>query len=74
MESIGHGQIIGVDIYIPSDLKNDIFSHPISKRIKLIQSSSTDKKTYLKIKEIIGKNKNTMVHLDSDHTEDHVLD
>lgn len=73
MESIGHGQIIGIDIFIPDDLKDRIFSHSVSKRIKLIQSSSLLENSYQKINNIIGKNKNTMVHLDSDHTEEHVF-
>ena len=73
MESIGHGQIIGIDIFIPDDLKDRIFSHSVSKRIKLIQSSSLLEDSYRKIHNIIGGNKNTMVHLDSDHTEEHVF-
>lgn len=73
MESIGHGQIIGIDIFIPDDLKDRIFSHSISKRIKLIQSSSIEDDSFREISGMIGENKNTMVHLDSDHTEKHVL-
>ena len=57
MESIGHGQIIGIDIFIPDDLKDRIFSHSVSKRIKLIQSSSLLEDSYRKINNIIGENK-----------------
>ena len=73
MESIGHGQIIGIDIFIPDDLKGRIFSHSVSKRIKLIQSSSIEDDSFREISGMIGKNKNTMVHLDSDHTDEHVF-
>ena len=73
MESIGHGQIIGIDIFIPDDLKGRIFSHSVSKRIKLIQSSSIEDDSFQEISGMIGKNKNTMVHLDSDHTDEHVF-
>ena len=73
MESIGHGQIIGIDIFIPDDLKGRIFSHSVSKRIKLIQSSSIEDDSFREISGMIGENKNTMVHLDSDHTDEHVF-
>lgn len=65
--------IIGIDIYIPDDLKERIYSHPIAKRIHLINASSIEQSTISKVKEIIGEHKNILVHLDSHHSHDHVL-
>lgn len=74
MEAIGGKKVIGVDIYIPPDLRKRIFSHGrISKRIKLIKGSSVEDGTVRKIKKIIAGSKKVLVILDSDHTHDHVL-
>ncbi len=69
----GIKKIIGVDIFIPDDLKKRIFSKSKSKKIKLITADSTDIKTFQKIKKLCGKYKNILIHLDSDHTKNHVL-
>jgi len=74
MESIGVGEVIGVDIYIPEDLKKRINSHgKISNRITLINGSSLDENIISKIKSILKGSKETMVILDSYHTHEHVL-
>ena len=74
MESIGGKAIIGIDIFIPDDLKKRIYSiKKLSKRINLINGSSTDSKIINKIKKIVGKSKKVLVILDSDHTHEHVL-
>lgn len=69
----GTKKIIGVDIFIPDDLKKRIFSKSKSKKIKLLTADSTDKITFNKIKKLCGKYKNILIHLDSNHTKDHVL-
>tara|TARA_B100000029_G_C17503595_1_gene933598 strand:+ start:596 stop:1336 length:741 start_codon:yes stop_codon:yes gene_type:complete len=69
----GIKKIIGIDIFIPNDLKKRIFSKSKSKKIKLIAADSTNLKTFEKIKKLCGKYKNILIHLDSDHTKDHVL-
>ena len=43
-----------------------------SKSIKIIDGSSTEKKTFLKIKKLIDKNSKVLVILDSDHSKKHV--
>ena len=43
------------------------------KKIKLLTADSTDKITFNKIKKLCGKYKNILIHLDSNHTKDHVL-
>ncbi len=66
-------KIIGVDIYIPNDLKKRISSKSKSKKIKLLTADSTSKATFEKIKKMCGKYKSILVHLDSNHTKNHVL-
>jgi cephalosporin hydroxylase len=74
METLGGVKIIGVDTYIPDDLKERIYSHKnLANRIELISGSSIEDKTINNIKEIIGDSKNVMVILDTDHSHDHVL-
>lgn len=73
-EVLGGEQIIGVDIFIPDDLKERLNSHSLlSKRITLIQGSSLDNSVIEKIKEIVGTEKKVMVILDSYHTHEHVI-
>ena len=74
MEALGGNKIIGVDVFMPDDLKERIYSHgKISERIKLIEGSSLEVHTLNQIKDILGNSKKVMVHLDSHHTHDHVL-
>ncbi len=65
-------KIIGLDIKIKKKNRKKILENKLSKHIKLIEKSSTDKsiKPFLK-REI--KNKKVLVVLDSNHTNDHVL-
>lgn len=74
LELLGGKKVIGVDIFIPEDLRSRLMSHErISDRIELIESGSTDKSTLDRIKEILGGSKKVLVILDSYHTHDHVL-
>jgi cephalosporin hydroxylase len=74
MEALGGQKVIGIDVYIPDDLKNRLFSHgKISDRLVLINQSSTDPQTIDQIKSIIGQSRDVLVILDSFHTHDHVL-
>src|SRR3989344_9337015 len=74
MEIVGGKKIIGIDIYIPSDLLKRINSHKkLSKRITLINGSSTEKSTLKKIKKIIGRSRRLLIILCSNHTHNHVL-
>ena len=66
-------KIIGVDIFMPKDLKKRIFSKTKKNHITLLELDSTLVSTFVKIKKIIGKYKNILIHLDSNHTHDHVL-
>jgi len=72
MEILDKGKIIGIDIFIPDDLKERIMNHKLAHRIELIEKSSIDEDTFNYVKNKIGDSRNVMVHLDSDHTCDHV--
>ena len=72
-KTLGLKGVIGVDTYIPKDLKKRLYKKkPKNTVLKLFEGSSTDKKIFNKIKKIL-KNKKAMVILDSDHTHQHVL-
>jgi cephalosporin hydroxylase len=74
MEVLGGKHIIGIDVYIPEDLKQRIASFgKIADRITLINGSSTDQSTIERVRSIIGSSKKILVVLDSSHTHDHVL-
>jgi cephalosporin hydroxylase len=74
MEVLGGERIIGVDIYIPEDLRERLSSHGnLSKRLTLINGSSIEQDTQRQVKSIVGDCREVMVVLDSYHTHDHVL-
>jgi cephalosporin hydroxylase len=68
----GPGEIIGVDIDIRAHNRSAIEMHPLFKRITLIEGSSIDNTVVAEITARVGS-KRTMVVLDSNHTEAHVL-
>jgi len=74
MEVLGGKQIIGVDIYLPEDLKERLASYgKLSERLTLINGSSIEQDTLNRVKSIVGNCREVMVVLDSFHTHDHVL-
>lgn len=74
MEVLGGENVIGVDIYMPEDLKKRLNSHgTISQRLILINDSTIDKGTITKVKDIVKDCREVMVVMDSFHTHDHVL-
>ena len=73
LEVIGKGKVIGVDIDIREHNRESIESHPLSKRINLIEGGSVDTDTLAKVRSHIRKDSKVMVVLDSDHSRDHVL-
>jgi cephalosporin hydroxylase len=73
MELIGKGKVIGVDIDIRTHNRDSIASHPMSKRVVLIEGSSTHLATIARVTSEIPKGASVMVVLDSDHSRDHVL-
>ncbi len=74
MEVLGGEAVIGVDIFIPEDLRQRLGSFgKLSERIVLINGSSVEEDTLNQIKGIIGDSREVMIILDSFHTQDHVL-
>jgi len=72
-EAMGNGKVIGVDIDIRAHNRDAIESHPMSKRITLIEGGSVDDNTLDAVRANIPDGARVMVVLDSDHSRDHVL-
>jgi cephalosporin hydroxylase len=71
---LGGETVIGVDIFIPDDLRTRLSSHGgISERIHLIAGSSVEADTLSHIKTIVKSCPDVLVLLDSHHSHDHVL-
>ena len=66
--------VLGIDIEIRKHNLSEIKKSPLSKRIKLIEGSSIDKKIINKVKKISKKFKRVLVFLDSNHSHSHVLE
>jgi cephalosporin hydroxylase len=74
MEVLGGRKIIGVDIFIPPDLRRRIGRFKrLSRRIQFVEGSSIDPDIVAKVKKLVGRSKKVLVHLDSHHSHDHVL-
>ena len=74
MEMLGGEKVIGVDIFMPDDLKARLASHgALSNRLELIEGSSFAEETLAKVKEITGSSRKVLVILDSFHTHEHVI-
>ncbi|RMA40657.1 cephalosporin hydroxylase family protein [Rhodophyticola porphyridii] len=73
LEAMGNGVVIGVDIDIRAHNREAIETHPMSKRIHLVEGSSVAKETLSQIRDLIPTGARVMVVLDSDHSYDHVL-
>lgn len=74
LEMLGGQKVIGVDIFIPSDLRQRLSAHgKLSERLVLIEGSSTSPDTLAQVKKIIGESRKVLVILDSHHTHEHVL-
>jgi cephalosporin hydroxylase len=72
LELLGHGRVIGVDVEIRKYNRLAIESHPMSRRISLVEGSSTDPATVERVRDLVGPSRRTMVMLDSNHTRAHV--
>jgi cephalosporin hydroxylase len=73
LEMIGKGKVIGVDIDIRAHNRESIETHPMSKRVVLIEGGSVDEDTVARVRAEIPAGAKVMVVLDSDHSRDHVL-
>jgi len=74
LELIGNdGFVLGLDIDIRKHNRDLIESHPMFKRIKMIEGDSTSLDIAEQVYEFAKNKKRIIVCLDSNHTHDHVL-
>ena len=67
------GYVLGIDIDIRAHNRVEIESHPMRKRIQMIQGSSVAADTVAEVAKHAHGKKSVMVILDSNHTHEHVL-
>lgn len=72
LELIGKGKVIAIDTVLPQKNIDQIMKFPFSKRIHLLEGSSTDLSIFEKVKTLIQPKDKVMVILDSNHTHEHV--
>lgn len=74
MQILGGERAIGVDIYIPDDLRVRLSKFgPVSERICLIQGSSVERASADQVHALLDGSRQVLLILDSDHTFEHVL-
>lgn len=69
----GDGQVLGIDIDIREHNRLEIEKHPMFRRIKMIQGSSTDEEIVRRVYDFARGKRSILVALDSNHTHAHVL-
>lgn len=74
LEILGGQKVIGIDIFIPPDLRQRLAEHgKLSERLVLIEGDSTAPDTLSQVKKLLGGSRKVLVILDSNHTHEHVL-
>ena len=66
-------KVIGIDIDIRKHNKEKIEKHFLADKIEMLEASSVDIKTFKKVEKISKNYSKILVILDSNHTEEHVL-
>jgi cephalosporin hydroxylase len=66
-------QVLGIDIDIRAHNRAAIESHPMARRIAMIQGSSIEPEVISEVKAKAAGKRSVLVMLDSNHTHDHVL-
>ena len=69
----GDGYILGIDIDIRAHNREAIETHPMFKRVQMIEGSSVSDEVTTAVAEHAKGKKSVLVVLDSDHTHEHVL-
>jgi cephalosporin hydroxylase len=72
LELIGEGTVVGIDVDIRAHNRATIEEHPMSKRVRLVEGSSTDQRIVEEIAAMASSVDRVMVVLDSNHTHEHV--
>ena len=69
----GDGLVVGVDVEIRAHNRREIERHPLARRIRLIEGSSSEAAVVAAVREHARDRRAVMVILDSNHTHAHVL-
>lgn len=69
----GDGLVLGIDMDIRAHNRTAIESHPMAKRIRMIEGSSVDKGVAREVCRMTEGRPRVMVVLDSNHTHEHVF-
>jgi cephalosporin hydroxylase len=72
LELLGKGRVIGIDVEIRKYNRLAIQSHPMSKRVTLLEGSSVDAATVARVESLIRPGESVLVMLDSNHSAAHV--
>lgn len=72
LELQGHGEVLGIDRDIRAHNREAIESHPMFKRIRMIEGSSVDPAVVEQVR-ALASGKKVILVLDSNHTHEHVL-
>ena len=70
---IESGRVLGIDIEIRPHNRQAITSHPLGRKITLLEGSSVDPAIVGQVRAIAAGHQRVLVCLDSNHTHDHVL-
>ena len=74
MQILGGERIIGIDIFVPEDLKQRIGAFGVlSERISWINGSSREETTLKQVNDILKGSREVLIVLDSNHTQEQVL-
>jgi cephalosporin hydroxylase len=73
LELLGQGEVLGIDIEIRPHNRKAIEEHPLGRRIRLFEGSSTAAAAIEHARDFAGSKSPVMVILDSNHTHEHVL-
>ena len=73
LELQGHGEVLGIDLDIRPHNREALQSHPMFKRISMIEGSSIDPAIAAQV-QALAAGKKVILVLDSNHTHDHVLE
>lgn len=68
-----NAEVLGIDIDIRAHNRAAIESHPMFKRISMLEGSSIDEKMIDQVQQKALEKKRILICLDSNHTHDHVL-
>ncbi len=72
LELLGRGRVISIDIEIRRYNRLAILAHPLSRRLTLIEGSSTDPAVVERVQALLRPGERVLVALDSNHSRAHV--